>query len=151
MINIRIVKHLKKVKIEQGDCVVIYGDSGVGKTTLLRSINNDFDQAHQLQWSSPDELKEAKRRAPLSKYDVYLFDEPLGLPIGESRDREEQIEILTLIKQLNDKGKTIIMTTHDGAGIGPPLPDETRIIEFYKKTNIGKAISTSGQRGYHLL
>ena len=64
----------------------------------------------------------------LKKCSVILADEPTG-----SLDSGNAGVVISLLKQLNKKGKTVIMVTHDNS----ILDNEMRIINWSRVHNLG--------------
>lgn len=58
--------------------------------------------------SGGEQQRVALARLMLKKCDIVLADEPTG-----SLDRKNAESVLNILKQLNEKGKTIILVTHD--------------------------------------
>ncbi|GIP22893.1 ABC transporter ATP-binding protein [Paenibacillus sp. J22TS3] len=63
---------------------------------------------HIYELSGGEQQRVAIARILLKKCDFILADEPTG-----SLDEKNRDEILILLKQLNDKGKTLMIVTHD--------------------------------------
>ncbi len=78
--------------------------------------------------SGGERQRAAIARALINAPDVLFVDEPTG-----SLDHENTVKIMSLFKQLNDNGQTIVMVTHDAycAGFG------SRAITLGNKTIIG--------------
>lgn len=155
LVNIEI--YGKTIKIKQGEFVVIYGHSGSGKSTILKDyiMSNDNDKVCFLDRDDDinhlqNKLGAATTVAPLHNVlkavlgypDVYLFDEPTS-PILNTQVRKDQLQVLALIKQLHDSGKTVIMVTHDGAAVELG----TRVIELSEH----KTFIEHGPGLHHLL
>ncbi|MBQ8965905.1 ATP-binding cassette domain-containing protein [Ruminococcus sp.] len=58
--------------------------------------------------SGGEQQRVALARLMIKKCDIILADEPTG-----SLDRENAMIVINILKKLNEKGKTIIMVTHD--------------------------------------
>ena len=111
--------------IEQGSFVVLFGESGVGKTTALRNLKKKYpdDILFPLPSShGPDRWYDVIKSANM-RYNIYLFDEPTNYGL----DREVRIEIIQMLRSLHIQGNTIIMASHDWAA----NEYATRIVEMF--------------------
>ncbi len=68
----------------------------------------DFKQKMPHQLSGGEQQRIVIARALLNNPDLVLADEPTG-----NLDHDTSIEIIELFKKINDKGKTVLMATHD--------------------------------------
>lgn len=78
-------------------------EEALEKVGLLDKLNNKV-----FQLSGGEQQRVALARLMLKKNDIILADEPTG-----SLDEENKAIILNLLKELNNKGKTVVIVTHD--------------------------------------
>ena len=150
MIELKIFKI--RIKIKQGEFVVIHGEPTFGKSSTLRDLNRE--QPDKVCFLIRDDVTSGQHRldilkATISDPDVYLVDEPTGHDL----DREDRMNILRMLKILNEprydkkgnlhEGKTIIMVTHDRAAIELG----TRVIQLFKD----KTFIDHGKGLHHLI
>ena len=77
----------------------------LGKVGVKNSLNK---MPHQL--SGGEQQRVAVARALLNDPEVILADEPTG-----NLDPQTSVEVMQLLREINQNGKTIIMATHDYA------------------------------------
>ncbi|MGL5067352.1 MAG: ABC transporter ATP-binding protein [Sarcina sp.] len=90
--------------------------SGISKSVQKEKAQNILNKLGILEKidSYPEELsggqcqRVAIARALISDPEIILADEPTG-----ALDQKTGIEIINILKQLNDEGKTIVIITHD--------------------------------------
>ncbi|MBQ8998249.1 MAG: putative bacteriocin export ABC transporter [Clostridium sp.] len=78
-------------------------EEALDKVGLLDKLNNKV-----FQLSGGEQQRVALARLMLKENDIILADEPTG-----SLDEENKDIILKLLKELNNKGKTVVVVTHD--------------------------------------
>ncbi len=84
----------------------------IKKVLSYVGLENKGDKfPHQL--SGGEQQRIAVARALLNDPDIILADEPTG-----NLDPETTLEILTLLKEITQRGKALIMATHDYRSIG---------------------------------
>jgi len=110
------------ISINEGEFVAIIGPSGSGKSTLMHIIgclDKPTGGKYSLNTELVSEMKKGKLaqirnkqigRAIVNNPTIILADEPTG-----NLDTASGGDILSIFSDLNDKGHTIIIVTHDPA------------------------------------
>jgi len=78
-------------------------EEALDKVGLLDKLNNKV-----FELSGGEQQRVALARLILKENDIILADEPTG-----SLDEDNKAIILTLLKELNNEGKTVVVVTHD--------------------------------------
>ena len=103
--------------VKKGEMVSIMGSSGSGKSTLLNILgmldeadlgSYTLDGKHIKKLHGGQKQRVAIARALASDPKVLLADEPTG-----ALDTQTSCEVMELIQQINDEGKTILLVTHE--------------------------------------
>src|SRR5207248_2646322 len=90
------------LEIQRGEFVALMGASGSGKSTLMNLLGC-LDRP-----SGGQQQRVAIARALINDPEVLLADEPTG-----NLDSRTSIEIMGIFQQLNERGITIVMVTHE--------------------------------------
>src|SRR6266853_884029 len=93
------------LEIQRGEFLAIMGASGSGKSTFMNILGClDRPSSGQYLLEGVDVSKHDKRALAL----IRLADEPTG-----NLDSRTSVEIMEVFQDLNDKGLTIVMVTHE--------------------------------------
>lgn len=99
---------IKYIEGDEWRLITLLGQRRLGKTTILKTINNNYNNSIMITMSEYDKIEELVDliQENLDKYDIFLIDE-----FGRNMDTFSNAQIISEIL-INSRKKAIITSTH---------------------------------------